>query len=174
MYGPAIFENGPVARHCKLYTVDMAGRLVCVWLVCPDGSRSPSFAGKAFGRRIKKGNLMKKTHNDVVLTHSQKFLMLLGKIETKHQFTELDGLHRMILFQILDTCFSGNNITINQILDKKLSSRSSVYRKISDLKKYEFITEKWDGYICHLVPTKKIDHILSDIENWLNSNGIKG
>ena len=117
---------------------------------------------------------MKKTQKDGVLTQAQKFLMLIGQLETKHQFSDLDGLHRIILFQIMDTCFSGGNITINQILDKKLSSRSSVYRKISDLKKYEFITENWDGFICHLVPTKKISHILSDIEHWLNSNDVKG
>jgi len=117
---------------------------------------------------------MKKMQKVAVLTQPQKFLMLIGQLETKHQFAELDGLHRVILFQILDACFSGQNITINQILDKKLSSRSSVYRKISDLKKYEFIIENWDGFICHLVPAKKISHILSDIENWLNSNDVKG
>ena len=112
---------------------------------------------------------MKKTHKEAGLTHAQKFLMLLGEFETKHQFIELDGLHRAILFQILDMNFRGQNITINQILEKKISSRSSVYRKISDLKSNDFITEKWDGYVCHLVPSKKIENILLDVDHWLNT-----
>ncbi len=115
-----------------------------------------------------------KSKNNTKLTQSQKFLMLIGSLETEYQFADLDGLHRIILFQILDACFSGNNITVNQILERKLSSRSSVYRKISDLKKDEFITEEWYGYICHLVPTKKISHVLATIEKWLNVNDNQG
>ena len=117
---------------------------------------------------------MKKTHKEAGLTHAQKFLMLLGEFETKHQFIELDGLHRAILFQILDMNFRGQNITINQILEKKISSRSSVYRKISDLKSNDFITEEWDGYVCHLVPSKKIENILLDLDHWLNTHHDQG
>ena len=115
-----------------------------------------------------------KTHNHATLTQSQKFLMLIGSFETEYHFADLDGLHRNILFQILDDYFTGNNITVNQILERKIFSRSSVYRKISDLKKDEFITEEWDGYICHLVPTKKISHVLGTIEKWLSMNDVKG
>ena len=123
---------------------------------------------------IKKENSMKKTHKEAGLTRAQKFLMLLGEFETKHQFIVLDGLHRAILFQILDMNFRGQNITINQILEKKISSRSSVYRKISDLKINEFITEEWDGYVCHLVPSKKIENILLDVDHWLNTHHDQG
>lgn len=115
-----------------------------------------------------------KSSQKVEITQSQKFLMLIGSLETEYQFSELDGLHRVILFQIIDTCFKGNHITMNQILERKLSSRSSVYRKIADLKRGEFITEQWDGYICHLVPTKKISHVLASIEEWLSGNNVKG
>ena len=85
----------------------------------------------------------------------------------------MDGLHRIILFQILNAYYSGNNITINNILALNLSSRSSVYRKISDLKRSDFIAEEWDGYICHLVPTPKISHVLTRIDQWLGENNVE-
>jgi hypothetical protein len=75
---------------------------------------------------------------------------LLGIIEAKHNFLWADGLHRQVLIAVLDAERTGLRLTNQHIVDLNLTSRSSTYRKISDLKQSGFLSEIWDDNICYL------------------------
>ena len=75
---------------------------------------------------------------------------LLGIIEAKHNFLWADGLHRQVLIAVLDAERTGLRLTNQHIVDLNLTSRSSTYRKISDLKERSFLSDIWDDNICYL------------------------
>ena len=75
---------------------------------------------------------------------------LLGIIEAKHNFLWANGLHRQVLMAVLDAERTGLRMTTQHIVDLNLTSRSSTYRKISDLKQSGFLSEIWDDNVCYL------------------------
>ena len=75
---------------------------------------------------------------------------LLGIIEAKHNFLWANGLHRQVLMAVLDAERTGLRMTNQHIVDLNLTSRSSTYRKISDLKQSGFLSEIWDDNVCYL------------------------
>jgi hypothetical protein len=75
---------------------------------------------------------------------------LLGIIEAKHNFLWADGLHRQVLIAVLDAERRGLRLTNQHIVDLNFTSRSSTYRKISDLKETHFLSDIWDDNICYL------------------------
>jgi len=79
-----------------------------------------------------------------------KIYSLLGILETKHNLTWADGLHRQVLMAVLDAQIAGNTISNQQIVEKGFTSRSSTYRKIADLREHDFLSDKWDNAICNL------------------------
>ena len=62
-----------------------------------------------------------------------------------------DGLHRQVLNAVIDANISGESITSQDIVEIGITSRSSIYRKIGDLKDAGFINEAWDKGVCYLV-----------------------
>ena len=82
---------------------------------------------------------------------SKKIYLLLSTLEAKHDLLWADGLHRQVLMFVLDAERTGVRVSNQQIVDLNLTSRSSTYRKISDLKQSGFLSEIWDDNICHLV-----------------------
>ena len=79
-----------------------------------------------------------------------KIYCLLSLLETKHNLSWADGLHRQILMAVIDTQHTGQRISNQQIVDLNLTSRSSTYRKIADLKQLGFLSEIWDDTTCYL------------------------
>ena len=79
-----------------------------------------------------------------------KIYSLLGILETKHNLTWADGLHRQVLMAVLDAQIADNTISNQQIVEKGFTSRSSTYRKIADLREHDFLSDKWDNAICNL------------------------
>jgi len=79
-----------------------------------------------------------------------KIYLLLSTLEAKHNLLWADGLHRQDLMAVLAAEGTGLRLTNQHIVDLNLSSRSSTYRKISDLKQSGFLSEIWDDNICYL------------------------
>lgn len=94
---------------------------------------------------------------------------LLGIIEAKHNFLWADGLHRQVLIAVLDAERTGLRLTNQHIVDLQLSSRSSTYRKISDLKQSGFLSEIWEDTNCYLTLGPAADKMLSDTDNKLKA-----
>ena len=92
---------------------------------------------------------------------------LLGIIEAKHKLLRADGLHRQVLIAVLDAERKGLKLTNQHIVDMKLSSRSSTYRKISDLKKWGFISEIWDDNTCFVTLGTAAYKMLADADKRL-------
>lgn len=79
-----------------------------------------------------------------------KLYCLLSTLEAKHNLLWTDGLHRKILMAVLDAHRNGLRYSTYQIVDLDFTSRSSTYRKISDLKISGFLSEIWDENTCYL------------------------
>jgi len=79
-----------------------------------------------------------------------KIYLLLSTIEAKHNLLWADGLHRQVLMAVLAAEGTGLRLTNQHIVDLNLTSRSSTYRKISDLKQSGFLSEIWDDNVCYL------------------------
>ena len=80
-----------------------------------------------------------------------RLYQLLGVLEKSHGLAVFDGLHRQVLNAVIDANISGESITSQDIVEIGITSRSSIYRKIGDLKDAGFISEAWDKGVCYLV-----------------------
>ena len=94
---------------------------------------------------------------------------LLGIIEAKHNFLWANGLHRQVLMAVLDAERTGLRMTNQHIVDLNLTSRSSTYRKISDLKQSGFLSEIWDDTTCYLKLGPAANNMLADADNTLKA-----
>ena len=93
----------------------------------------------------------------------QNLFTLLGILEKKHNLTTLDGLHRQVLYFVMD-CFSkdGAVSTVN-VVEQHFTSRSSTYRKISDLREMGFLMEQWREGVCMILPGPKLDQFIAEL-----------
>ena len=95
----------------------------------------------------------------------QNLFTLLGILEKKHNLTPLDGLHRQVLYFVMD-CFAkdGAVSTVN-VVEQHFTSRSSTYRKISDLRQMGFLAEDWREGVCMILPGPKLDDFIAELGN---------
>ena len=93
----------------------------------------------------------------------QNLFTLLGILEKKHNLTTLDGLHRQVLYFVMD-CFAkdGAVSTVN-VVEQHFTSRSSTYRKISDLREMGFLMEQWREGVCMILPGPKLDQFIAEL-----------
>jgi len=105
------------------------------------------------------------------MNHSLSFKIysLLNTLEKKHNLLWADGLHRQVLIAVLDAERTGLRLNNQHIVDMELSSRSSTYRKISDLKQSGFLSEIWEDTNCYLTLGPAADKLLSDADNKLKA-----
>ena len=61
-------------------------------------------------------------------------------------------------------CFSkdGAVSTVN-VVEQHFTSRSSTYRKISDLREMGFVMEQWREGVCMILPGPKMDQFIADL-----------
>ena len=102
-------------------------------------------------------------------TIATKFYSLLMQIENKHNFDWADGLHRKILKAVMDAHLNNIRLNNNHIVDLNLTSRSSTYRKIADLKQFGFLSETWDNMICYLTLGPAAIEMLADTDKKLKA-----
>ena len=98
-----------------------------------------------------------------------KIYLLLSTLEAKHNLLWADGLHRQVLMAVLDAERTGLRLTNQHIVDMKLSSRSSTYRKIADLKQSGFLSDIWDDTICYLTLGPAAISMLVDADNTMKA-----
>jgi hypothetical protein len=75
---------------------------------------------------------------------------LLGVLEKSHGLARFDGLHRQVLNAVIEAQVAGKPISSQDIVDLAFTSRSSTYRKISDLKENGFLVDHWEQGICYV------------------------
>ena len=102
-------------------------------------------------------------------TIAMKFYSLLLQLENKHNFDWADGLHRKILKAVMDAHRNNIRLNNNHIVELNLTSRSSTYRKIADLKQFGFLSETWDDMTCYLTLGPAAIEMLADTDNKLKA-----
>ena len=100
---------------------------------------------------------------------ASKIYCLLSLLETKHNLSWADGLHRQILMAVLNAQCSGMKYSNQEIVDLNLTSRSSTYRKISDLKQLGFLSDIWDDNTCFLTLGPAAIIMLSEADNTMKA-----
>ena len=98
-----------------------------------------------------------------------KIYHLISTLEAKHKLLWADGLHRQILMAVVDAHRTGLRMTNQKIADLGLTSRSSTYRKISDLKQSGFLSDIWDDNVCYLSLGPSAIAMLADADNKLKA-----
>ena len=94
----------------------------------------------------------------------QNLFTLLGILEKKHNLTTLDGLHRQVLYFVMD-CFAkdGAVSTVN-VVEQHFTSRSSTYRKIAELRALDLVSEEWIDGKCCLSPSHATTNFIEKLE----------
>ena len=89
---------------------------------------------------------------------------LLGILEKTHGFDVFDGLHRQILNVILKAELDEKSISPTDVVELGLTSRSSTYRKINDLKRKGFIALEWKDEYCYLRIGPQCDELFRSVD----------
>ena len=79
-----------------------------------------------------------------------RLYQLLGVLEKSHGLADFDGLHRQVLNAVIEAHIAGTSITNQDIVELGITSRSSTYRKITDLKASGFLEDTWEQGVCYL------------------------
>jgi hypothetical protein len=95
----------------------------------------------------------------------QNLFTLLGILEKKHNLTVLDGLHRQVLYFVMDCFAKGGAVSTTGVVEQNFTSRSSTYRKISDLRQMGFLAEQWQEGVCLILPGPKLDEFIAELGN---------
>lgn len=98
-----------------------------------------------------------------------KIYTLLSTLETKHNLMWADGLHRQVFMAVLSAHRNGTRCSNQQIVELDLTSRSSTYRKIADLKQSGFLSEIWDDTTCYLALGPSALKMLEDADHNLKA-----
>ena len=77
----------------------------------------------------------------LTLKATERLLSMLNMLERKHGIVNLDGHQREFLEIIVRQNAAGQIITPNDLVDLNLTSRSSTYRKLADLRELNLIKE---------------------------------
>ena len=75
---------------------------------------------------------------------------MLNTLEREHGLLNLDGHQRLFLEAIVSRTAAKQHVTPNDLVDMNLTSRSSTYRKLADLRELNLIKEDWVEGQCHL------------------------
>ena len=79
-----------------------------------------------------------------------RFLTLLNMLERKHGIMQLDDQQRQFLEFIVKKNAEDQIVTPVDLVDLNLTSRSSTYRKLADLRLLNLIKETWVDGQCLL------------------------
>ena len=93
----------------------------------------------------------------------QNLFNILGILEKKHNLTTLDGLHRQVLYFVMDCFAKGGTVSTVRVVEQNFTSRSSTYRKLSELREMGFVMEQWNEGVCMVLPGPKMDQFIADL-----------
>ncbi len=92
-------------------------------------------------------------------------MSLLNMLERKHGFINLDDHQRIFLEEIVRKNAAGAIITPNDLVGLNLTSRSSTYRKLADLRELNLIKEDWIDGQCQLSAAEGTMEFLSSLQH---------
>ena len=71
---------------------------------------------------------------------------------------------RAIFNFIVKSAAKGKLATPQDVLNTKITSRSSTYRHLSELTELEMIYQRWDQGVCSYSPTLKLENFVKEIQ----------
>ena len=98
------------------------------------------------------------------LKSAQKLLSMLNTLEREHGLLDLDGHQRLILEEIVSRTAANQYVTPNDLVEMNLTSRSSTYRKIAELRALDLVSEEWIDGKCCLSPSHATTNFIEKLE----------
>lgn len=88
----------------------------------------------------------------------------INALELRYGLSRIDNHQRAIFNFIVKSAAKGKLATPQDVLNTKITSRSSTYRHLSDLTDLEMIYQRWDSGVCTYSPTLKLENFVKDIK----------
>ena len=88
---------------------------------------------------------------------------LLGQLEKHYGLAGFDGLHRQVLTAVINAHVAGTSITNQEVTELGITSRSSTYRKIAELKEAGLLEGTWKENNCYLSLGPKCDEYFGEV-----------
>ncbi len=101
----------------------------------------------------------------LTLETTERLLNLLNMLERKHGITNLDSHQREFLEFIVRQGAAGLTVTPNDVVELNLTSRSSTYRKLADLRELNLIKETWIDGQCQLSAADSTKEFVTSLRN---------
>lgn len=90
---------------------------------------------------------------------------MLNTLEREHGLLNLDGHQRLFLEAIVSRTVAKQQVTPNDLVDMNLTSRSSTYRKLADLRELNLIKEDWIDGQCQLSAADGTKEFINSLQN---------
>ena len=88
----------------------------------------------------------------------------INTLELRYGLSRIDNHQRAIFNFIVKSAAKGKFATPQDVLNTKITSRSSTYRHLSDLTDLEMIYQRWDNGACSYSPTLKLENFVNEIK----------
>ena len=98
---------------------------------------------------------------------NQELALVLEKINTlelRYGLSRIDNHQRAIFNFIVKSAAMGKLATPQDVLNTKLTSRSSTYRHLTELTDLEMIYQRWDSGVCTYSPSLKLENFVKEIK----------
>ena len=89
---------------------------------------------------------------------------MLNTLEREHGLLNLDGHQRLFLEAIVSRSAAKQHVTPNDLVDMNLTSRSSTYRKIAEVRALDLVSEEWIDGKCCLSPSHATTNFIEKLE----------
>ena len=88
----------------------------------------------------------------------------INTLELRYGLSRIDNHQRDIFNFIVKSAAKGKLATPQDVLNTKITSRSSTYRHLSELTELEMIYQRWDQGVCSYSPTLKLENFVKEIQ----------
>jgi hypothetical protein len=102
------------------------------------------------------------------LKTAERLLTMLNMLERKHGIMNLDPHQRQFLEFIVRKDAEKQIVTPNDLVDLNLTSRSSTYRKLADLRTLNLIKEEWVDGQCHLSAAQGTTEFVNSLQHGIH------
>jgi hypothetical protein len=69
----------------------------------------------------------------------------------------------VVLYFVMDCFARGGSVSTVHVVEQQFTSRSSTYRKLSDLREMGLVMEQWNDGVCMVLPGPKMDQFIADL-----------
>ncbi len=100
----------------------------------------------------------------LTLKVTERLLSLLNMLERKHGIMNLDSHQREFLEFVVRQNAANKIVTPNDVVDLALTSRSSTYRKLADMRALNLLKEEWIDGQCRLTAAEGTTEFLNSLQ----------